>query len=214
MKIKKGDYIKVRFIGRFKDSEQVFDVNDAELAKKVNLYDPKRTYKPAIVKVGERDVIQGLDDSFEGKELRKTYKIEISPEKGFGKKDAKLIQLIPASKFKQHDIRPVPGLQINVDNQLGIVKTVSGGRILVDFNHPLSGRKLVYEVTIIKIVKELKEQVQGYLESYLQMPEIKLEIRNDTLKLKLGLPKELEKPLLEQIQKRFPEIKNLEVVNK
>jgi len=214
MGIKKGDYIEVKYVGRLPLRDMVFDVNDEELAKKNDIYDSKRKYKPAIVKVGEGDILQGLDESFEGKEIGKTYTVEIVAEKAFGKKDIKLIKLIPASKFREQKVQPHPGMQVNVDNHVGIIKTVSGGRILVDFNHPLSGHDLSYEVTIVKTVSELKKQIEGYLELSLQLPEVNADIVEGVLKLKLSLPPQLKQPLLEQIQKRFPKIKDLEIINK
>ncbi|MFH1456258.1 MAG: FKBP-type peptidyl-prolyl cis-trans isomerase [archaeon] len=214
MAIKKGDYIEVKYVGRLPTRNLVFDVNDEELAKKNNVYDSERKYKHAIVKVGESDILQGLDESLEGKEIGKTYTVEIPDEKAFGKKDVKLIKLIPASKFREQKIQPHPGMQVNVDNNIGIIKTVSSGRILVDFNHPLSSHDLSYEVTIVKTVSELKKQVEGYLELSLQLPEVDIEIVEGILKIKLGLPPQLKQPLLEQIQKRFPEIKDIEIVNK
>ena len=47
------------------------------------------------------------------------------------------------SAFKKENITTQPGLQITVDEAVGMVKTVSGGRVIVDFNHPLSGKDIV-----------------------------------------------------------------------
>ncbi|EFK97351.1 peptidylprolyl isomerase FKBP-type, partial [sediment metagenome] len=41
-------------------------------------------------------------------------------------------------------IRPMPGLPVNIDGMYGIIRTVAGGRVIVDFNHPLSGKEIVY----------------------------------------------------------------------
>ena len=51
-------------------------------------------------------------------------------------------------------------MQLNIDGVVGTVKTVTGGRTLVDFNHPLSGRELVYEVQVKKVVTDTQQKVK------------------------------------------------------
>ena len=99
--------------------------------------------------------MKSLEDQIVGKKQAK-HTFSINAEDAFGKKDAKMIQLIPMSKFRQQKIQPIPGLQLNIDGSFGVV-TVSGGRCLVDFNHPLAGKDLVYDVKINKIVEDDKE---------------------------------------------------------
>ena len=57
-------------------------------------------YGPIIVCLGEGQLLKGLEKELEGKEIGKEYTIELTPENALGKKDAKLIRLIPVSVFK------------------------------------------------------------------------------------------------------------------
>ena len=57
--------------------------------------------------------------------------------------------LIPNFRLSQ-TLNPIPSLPVNIDNLNGIIRTVSGGRVIVDFNHPLSGRVLSYNVKVNK----------------------------------------------------------------
>ena len=61
---------------------------------------------------------------------------------------------LPFNAFKKQGIMPEPGMQVNVDNMTGIIKTAAGGRCLVDFNHPLSGKDLVYTIKVNKIIED------------------------------------------------------------
>ena len=161
-KIKKGDCIQIKYVGRVKESGIVFDLNDEETAKKEQLYNPQIDYKGTIICIGEGDVIEGLDEALVGKEAGKKYTIDVGAEKAFGKRDVSLFKLVPLSKFKGENIRPMPGLQVTINNQPGLIKSVSGGRVMVDFNHPLSGKEVSYEVTIEKVVTDEKDIIEGY----------------------------------------------------
>jgi FKBP-type peptidyl-prolyl cis-trans isomerase SlyD len=148
-------------------------------------------------------VLKGLDEFIIGKEIG-SYTVEVKPEDAFGKKDAKLVQLIPAKKFSEHDIKPVPGLTVNVDGMIGLIKTVSGGRILVDFNHPLSGKELVYDIKVERIVTDVKEQVQSLLDLILSVrkDDAKIEIKDSefSIKVKKKFPDEVLKKMADKIK--------------
>ncbi|MCH7623074.1 MAG: FKBP-type peptidyl-prolyl cis-trans isomerase [Nitrospinae bacterium] len=127
MKVKKGDFIEIDYVAKLKDENKIFDLTSEEIAKKENIYNEKFTYKPLVLCVGERHVIKGLDSALIDKEVGKEFTLEVEPEDGFGKKDGKLIQLVSTGVFTKQKIRPFPGLQVQIDDMTGIIKTVSGG---------------------------------------------------------------------------------------
>ena len=212
MKIKAKEFIEIEYTGRIKEDNLIFDTTDEKLAKENNLYNENMSYGPVIICLGEGQVLKGLEEELIDKETEKEYTVELTPEKAFGKKDPKLIQLIPTSKFSQQNIRPVPGLQLNIDGLLGIVKTVSGGRTLVDFNHPLAGRDIIYKVKINKIITDDNEKVKAYLKVSLNIKDFNLKIENNIAKItfKKELPKEISERLNKKITELVPNIKNIE----
>ena len=42
--------------------------------------------------------------------------------------DIKKVKIVPTSTFKEHNLQPHPGLQINVDGEMGTITSISGGR--------------------------------------------------------------------------------------
>jgi len=204
MKTKKGDFVELIVTGKLEDGT-IFDTNDKEVVTKENF---KETLDNIVVCIGKREIVEGLDDSLEDKELNKDFEITIDPEKGFGKKDAKLFQLVSLKKFKDQEVQPYPGLQINVDGMVGTVKTVSGGRVMIDFNHPLSGRILKYNVKITKIVTDTKEKVQAFLKNAIGS-NIKHEILENKLHISIDLPEEMKKVIQQEATERIPEIKEV-----
>ena len=209
MKTKKGDFVELDFVARLKENNKIFDLTNKETAEKEDIYDEKYEYKPIILCIGNNDVVKGLDKELEDKEFNKEYKIEIKAEEGFGKKDPKLFQLVNTNKFRQQNIMPYPGLQVNVDNMFGIVKTISGNRTMIDFNHPLAGKDIIYEFKINRIVTDDKEKLRGFLNLYLGK-DTEFTLEENKAVIKLELPKELQEPLTEKIKSIIPSIKEIE----
>ncbi len=197
MGIKKNDFVELDFTGKLKDGGHIFDTTVAAVAKENGL--PEKEYKPIIICIGERHLFPGLDDALLGKELG-TYTLAFEPEQAFGKKDAKLIQMIPLNKFKEQKIDPVPGLQINVDGTIGTIIRASGGRVMMDFNHPLAGRPVVYEVTLKRIVTDKKEKLEALLRLMGWPQEVAIEGEKATITLPQELPKEITDKISEQFQ--------------
>ena len=209
--IKKHDFVEIEYTGSIKGDGAVFDTTEEKVARENGLYDKNADYSPATICIGEHNILKALDEHMVGKETGKEYKFEVSSENAFGRKDAKLIQLIPASKFRQQNIQPIPGLQLNIDGVFGIVKTVSGGRCLVDFNHPLAGKDLVYNVKINRIVDDSKEKLNSLLKIHLNIKDAEIEAQegNFNIKSKNKIPKEAQEEFKKIVERAVPSIKNI-----
>ncbi len=216
MTIKKNDFIEIEYTGKIKEDEMVFDTTDEKVAKDNGLEQENTNYGPVTICVGENQVLPGLDKALEGKEEGKDISVELGPEDAFGKKDAKLIQLVQTSKFKKQGIQPMPGLQVNIDGTMATIKTVSGGRTLIDFNHPLAGKDVVYTVKINKIVKDDTKKLEAYINVALGIKDVDVEIKEGkaTVGLKAELPKEITGQLSEKIKNVITSIKEIDFVAK
>ena len=209
--MKKQDFVEIEYTGRVKEDNTLFDTTQEKVAKESGVYDKDADYGPLIICIGENNILKALEEQLIGKETGKEYSIDIISASAFGRKDAKLIRLIPLNKFRQQNIQPFPGLQLNIDGVFGIVKTVSGGRCLVDFNHPLAGKDLVYDVQINRLIEDTKEKLKSILRINAQIkdPEIQINESSAEIKLKKNIPKEAETGLKEMIIRTVPAIKNI-----
>jgi FKBP-type peptidyl-prolyl cis-trans isomerase 2 len=209
-KVSKKDFIQIEYTGKIKEDNVIFDTTDEKIAKE-NKLETHSGYEPVVVCIGEEQLLKGLDKNLEGKEIGTEYNIDLKPEDAFGNKNAKLIQLIPTSKFKKQNIQPMPGMQLNIDGMVGLIKTVSGGRTLVDFNHPLAGKELSYKIKINKKITDDKEKLIGYIKLSLGTKDFEVEINdgNATLKLKTEIPKEAQERLSNKIIELTPTIKKV-----
>jgi len=199
--IKKGDFIEIDFTLKIKNTNQVVDTTNKQIAKDNNIYNEQQKYSPQIICLGQQQILPSLENELENKEINKEYIITLPPEKAFGKKNPKLLQLVSMTHFKSQNIAPYLGLHINLDNQMGIVRTVSPGRVIVDFNHPLSGRIIEYKIKILRKITDTKEQIFSILNSY-HLHNSKVSIKDKELTLsdiKENLKKEITKKILELI---------------
>jgi len=210
--IKKHDFVEIEYTGRVKEDNTIFDTTEEKVARENDAYSKDADYSPIVICVGENNVLKALDDNLIGKEPGREYTFEISHENAFGKKDARLLQLIPLSKFKQQNIQPMPGLQLNIDGVFGIVKTVSGGRCYVDFNHPLASKDLVYSVNIKRIVEDVKEQLTSLLKMHLHISNAEIELKDGSAGIKTAdeLPKKAQEEFKKIALRTIPSVKNVE----
>jgi len=118
-----------------------------------------------LVVVGKGHVIKGLDEALEGMSLGEEKKIEITPEKAFGARDPNLVKILPIAEFRKRDMDPFPGMVVDLDGSRAIVKSVSGGRVMIDLNHALAGEKLLYEVKIVEKLETLESKIKALLEN-------------------------------------------------
>ena len=158
MKTKEKDFVEIEFIGKIKNTGEIFDTNIKKEAEKINL---KIEEKPLIVCIGQGMLIQGLDKFLEDKEIGKKYKIELPPEYAFGARSQKLIKIIPLKAFREKNFSPAPGVILTLDNALAKIIAVSGGRVIVDFNNPLSGKEVEYEFSIKRGIQDEKEKINA-----------------------------------------------------
>ena len=216
-KLNEKDFIEIEYTGIIKEDNVVFDTTDENLAKEEGIYSSRMIYGPVTICIGEGHVLKGLDKELIGKETGKEYEIEVPCEDAFGKKQASLLKLIPLNIFKRENIKPVPGLQIDIDGFRGIVKNVSGGRVIVDFNHPLAGKDLVYKVKIIREVTDDNEKISSLMQLMfnIKKDDVKVTIDNDKkavieINKRIGANDKFVSNLKERIQK-LVDIKDLEL---
>lgn len=200
--LKKKDFIEIKFTARIKDGE-VFDSNIEEDLKKSNL---EMDAKPFILALGEGMFLKGVEDFLIGKELGK-YEIDLTPEKAFGSRDPKLIQLMPMRVFREQNLNPIPGFMFNFDGRVAKILSVSGGRIRVDFNNPIAGKNVTYKVEVLRKVEDPTEKAKSFI-NFLFKRDFKFEIKEK--KLIIEADKQFAK-FLEMFKVKFKEVLELDL---
>lgn len=200
MAFQQGDFIKLHYTGRLSDGT-VFDTTDENVAKAAGITGTRSKMGPVTVCLGEGHILPGLERALISKSVGK-HTVQLTAEQGFGKKSAKLLRLVPLRQFKEQRITPQPGMELNIDGEYGVVRAVSGGRIIVDFNHPLANQDLTYDVEILGGVEDKKEQVRAILDiSGLPYEQVAVEGTHAVIKVKMLYPQQLIAAVQERIMK-------------
>jgi len=202
MTLQKKDFIEIEFTGKIKDGE-VFDSN---IKKDLAQLNPEANPKPIIFSLGEGMFLKGIDEFLTGKEIGK-YEIELSPEKSFGPRMQEFIQMVPLKFFRSQNINPFPGAVFNFDGRIAKVLTVSGGRVIVDFNNPLAGKTVIYNVNILRKIDDMNEKVKSII-SFLFRRDLNFSIKDN--KVILEVEKKMSQ-FAEMFKEKFKDILGVEL---
>lgn len=111
--------------------------------------------KPATFEVGDGNLPAGFERALQGLVAGEQRRLTIPPEDGFGMPNPDNVQSLDRSAFPA-DMALEPGLVVSFADAAraelpGVVKRIDGDLIEVDFNHPLAGHTLLFEVSIIRV---------------------------------------------------------------
>lgn len=216
MALQKGDFILVDYVAKVKETGEVFDTTKEEIAKKEHLYKEGEIYEPKLVVIGEGWVLKALDESLTTFDVGKTSAIEVPPDKAFGARDSEKVKRVPLRHLTSKGITPTIGMRVEYDGKMATVRAIGAGRVLLDFNPPLAGKTLVYEVTVQKKLEAINEKISALI--HRRIPEVEENKFKFTAKLKIvsiEMPEEAfylegtqskKRGIAMDIQKFFPEI--------
>lgn len=205
------DFVELDYTGTLNDGT-LFDTTSENEAKKNHLHSEKRSFGPVTICVGEKQLLPGLDTQLVGKEIGKEYTISLNPEDAFGKRDIKKLRIVPMGTFKEHNVQPHPGMPIDVDGERGIVTRVASGRVIVNFNHPLSGQQVQYTFTVRRKILDAKSQITAFLTTVFGIPDGKLDVNVAEHKATVKVPFDFPPPVTDALSKKLAELTKLSSV--
>lgn len=218
MAVKPGDFLLVNFTLKVKESGETVDTTYDAVAKDAHLHREESSYGPRFIILGEGWLPKGLEDSLVGLDVGKQTTVELPPDKGFGTRDPGKMRLVPLRRFREQGV-PTPGTQIELDGRAATVRAVGAGRVQVDYNHPLAGRTLIYDVSIEKVVEDDNEKVLNIISK--RIPEVdkaKFGVERNATGLTIEVPEEAfylsglqvaKKSVTSDLQKYFPNVETI-----
>lgn len=104
---------------------------------------------------GQEMIIKGLESQLEGMKVGDQKTVTVSAEEGYGPVDAEAILDLPKTSLDPA-IVPEKGVELQLqgkDGQIipGIIEAVKEETVTVNFNHPLAGKELKFDVKIVGI---------------------------------------------------------------
>ncbi len=106
---------------------------------------------PLAFVAGEGQIIPGLEAALQGKAARERVKVRIAPDQAYGPVDPKKVQEVPLDKIPE-DSRKV-GTLLSAQGFDGPIRVaeVRPDVVVLDFNHPLAGKTLTFDVFVLSI---------------------------------------------------------------
>ena len=137
---KAGDKLRIHYTGRLDDGT-VFDNSEGR--------------DPLEFTVGNGEIIPGLEKAMIGMEVGESREVTVAPEEAYGARDDQRVQSVPREAIPDH-IPMEPGTQLSMKTQDGqtipvVVSNVTDSHVELDANHPLAGRTLTFDVTLVEI---------------------------------------------------------------
>lgn len=120
-----------------------------------NVVDSSREGEPFEFEAGSNQVIPGFDEAIMGMKAGEKKSFQVSPEKGYGQENPKGIQQVSKDKIPA-DMRPEVGMTLHAtmpDGQVipARIIEIKESIIVLNFNHPLAGKTLNFEVEVIDV---------------------------------------------------------------
>ncbi|MHA1612960.1 MAG: hypothetical protein ACTSYU_12960, partial [Promethearchaeota archaeon] len=174
-KVKKGDWVFVDIMGKTIEEEEknniVFQASNPEDAKLLPNYDDKKAdqYVNELAIIGEKGfLMDNIDEAISDGKLKffEEKVIKLEPVDAFGIREGKKIEKVNAKQFiKDMDgEKPYPGATYrDKKGRSGTVLRANQGRLIVDFNHPLAGKKVEYKVIVTDKIEGFENQVKTLL---------------------------------------------------
>ena len=109
---------------------------------------------PATFKVGDGNLLPGFEAALFGFKAGDKRQLTVAPENAFGQPNPQNVQVMPRSQFQ--DMALSEGLLVIFNDAAntelpGVVKAFDDTQVTVDFNHPLAGKTLTFDVEIIEV---------------------------------------------------------------
>ncbi|HWQ47351.1 MAG TPA: peptidylprolyl isomerase [Methanosarcina sp.] len=150
-KIENGDTISVNYVGKLEDGT-VFDTSLKEVAIEAEKYNQMRNYEPLTFTVGAGQMIKGFDEGVVGMQVGEEKTLTIPSEEAYGEYRQELVREIPVDVV---NFTPEVGMRLATDSGLtGTITNVNENNFIVDFNHELAGKTLIFSVRIVSVEEQ------------------------------------------------------------
>jgi len=189
-----GDFVRLEFDAYVKESGQLIDTTNEEVAKEKDVWMEGARYAPIPVIVGAGHVVKGLDEDLKKAKVGEEREIEVEPREAFGERDPKQVEVMPMKKvlslpeFRRGDKYPQEGMEVTINNRAGFISRIFTGRVWVDYNNRWAGRAITYKYTVKEQLTDREDKVKAIIEnSYSRADEFEFALPADD-EIEITLP--------------------------
>jgi len=126
------------------------------------IVDQSEPGEPLVYLHGHQNIIPGLERALEGKQVGDSLQVTVNPEEGYGERDEENVQVLPREDFED-DVEVGATYYAQSEDgsftPLTVVEVLPEG-VRADFNHPLAGATLDFNVTVRNIRDASSEEIE------------------------------------------------------
>jgi peptidylprolyl isomerase len=138
--VSEGDIVHVHYTGRFEDG---------------TVFDSTREGDPLEFVAGAQDIIDGVSQGVLGMNVGEPKTITVEPDCGYGEHDPRLSRRVPLDALPD-GIEVGDRVSANAHGHEIVfrVTAIEGEEAVIDANHPLAGKTLVFDLEVTGIFDE------------------------------------------------------------
>ncbi len=109
---------------------------------------------PATLQMGAGEMLPAMEQLIVGLEVGSNHSFELEPENAFGPHRAELVERVKREHMPAEPIEAMSIMEFTAPDgsrYSGLVREIDEQSALIDFNHPLAGKQIRFEVSIIGI---------------------------------------------------------------
>jgi FKBP-type peptidyl-prolyl cis-trans isomerase SlyD len=119
---------------------------------------------PLVYLHGHEEIPPGLEKALEGKGVGEQVKVVVTPEEGYGKYDPEGVEEVPREDFPP-ELPVEEGEVLTGTDEEGndiefLIKEVKGKTVVIDYNHPLAGKTLHFDVKVLEVRAATPEELE------------------------------------------------------
>jgi FKBP-type peptidyl-prolyl cis-trans isomerase SlpA len=138
--VKQNDTVRVHYTGKLTDGQ---------------IFDSSLEREPIEFTMGQGQLIPGFEKGLLDMKVNEKKTIEIPSEEAYGAPREELVQEVDKNQLPD-EIKPEPGMGLVSKSPDGremnlVVKEVKEDTIVVDGNHPLAGKDLIFDLEVVEI---------------------------------------------------------------
>ena len=186
--MKEGDVVRFDYTLWIDGDKKPLDTSLEAVAKEHGIDREGKVYAPLTITLGRQQIIPGLEKELLALKKGDEKSLQLEPADAYGERDIKKMQDVPMAEFRKQKVTPQVGMEINMKDGKGRIVRVAGGRVRVDMNHELAGKKLRYDVAVQDTVSDIPGKVEAVCGYLFPMGGHKLDIDEKAQSLTLELP--------------------------
>lgn len=183
--MEKGDIIRIQF-DTFTDDGKLVETTDEKKAKDSGIYDEHFSYKPLTTIIGSGKLLKEFEESVEKANVGEEKEVVLPPEKAFGMRDTNDVRVSSYREVERsikqregNEAEPEIGRIVRIGDKYGKIMTITAGRVVIDFNHPMAGKTIKYSYKVI-------EKIEGDDKKIGAIIEINFPRDSDKFKIEVG----------------------------